>query len=169
MHNSSFEEMKKFVEKYLDTKKNLKIIDIGSMDVNGTYKDLFNCENWEYIGLDLEEGRNVDLVADSLYSWGGEDESFDVVISGQCLEHVKNTHLWIKEVARIVKKGGIVCIIAPWSFTEHRFPVDCWRILPDGMRFLLEEIAGLEVIDVYHNAPLMDCIGIAKKYRHIDE
>ena len=102
-------------------------------------------------------------MAEELYSWPVDDESFDVVISGQCIEHVEDTHAWIKEVARVVKKGGIVCVIGPWSCPEHRYPLDCWRIFPDGMKFLFEKMAGLTVLESYHNSPDIDCVGIGRK------
>jgi hypothetical protein len=35
-----------------------------------------------------------------------------------------------------------VFITAPWSWEIHRYPVDCWRILPDGMRELIEQGGG---------------------------
>jgi len=165
MHGSSLDEMKKFVDGYLDKSKPLRIIDIGSVDVSGgTYKSLFENENWEYLGLDLEPGPNVDIVSSDMYDWPVDDESFDIVISGQCIEHVEDTHKWICEVARIAKKGGTICVIGPWACPEHRYPIDCWRIFPDGMRFLIEKIAKLEPLDIYRNDhPAMDCVGIARK------
>jgi len=170
MHQSSFWEMSVFVNKYLNPNDKLKIIDIGSQDINGTYKPLFeNNENWEYVGLDLTPGKNVNIVSNEMYSYPIESESFDVVISGQCLEHVQNTHLWIKENARILKKEGIICIITPWTWNEHKCPIDCWRIFPDGMSFLMEDIANLKVIENYINSPNTDCIGIAKKGMIITE
>ena len=50
----------------------------------------------------------------------------------------------------------------PTSWVEHRHPVDCWRILPDGIKFLFD-LAGIKPIEVYHNAPEHDCIGIGIK------
>lgn len=161
MHEATMNQMKKFAEKYLDTNTKLKILDVGSYNVNGSYKKLFDNPNWQYVGLDIEEGPNVDIVAPGLYDWGIEDESYDIVISGQCLEHVKDTKEWIKQIQKAVKKNGLICIIAPWSWQEHRFPVDCWRILPDGMRFLLEEVCEFEIIKVFKEG--RDCIGIARK------
>ena len=60
------------------------------------------------------------------------------------MEHVKKLWVWIKEVARVSKKGGRVIMIAPTSWAYHPFPVDCWRIYSEGMRALYEE-AGLAV------------------------
>ena len=164
MHELSYDEMKKFVIWYLDAKKSipLKIVDIGSLDVNGTYKPLFDNPLWEYKGVDIVSGANVDVITTDPYFYPFEDDTFDVVISGSCMEHVEDIYAFIKEAARILKAGGIMCIIVPWIWSEHKHPVDCWRVLPDGMKFLMEKIAGLNILQIHKNTS--DCIGVATKH-----
>ena len=74
---------------------------------------------------------------------------------------------WIVELKRIMKKGGLICIIGPSVFRmNHPHPVDCWRIYPDGMKFLLEEVAGFEVLKIRSNKSrrgTIMCMGIGKK------
>jgi len=165
MHKSSLERMKEFVDTL--PKGGLRVCDVGSKNVDdinidpsfGTYKQYFR--EHEYVGLDLEPGLNVDVIANGLYDYPFEDNYFDVVISGQVIEHVEDIYAWIKEIARITKVGGYVCIIGPVDFEEHRHPVDCWRVFPDGMRFLLSKVAGLEVITV--DSKEKNCVGIGRK------
>ena len=153
MHKESFDLMSRFVEKYLDKSSKLTIIDIGSCDVGGgSYKALFTNPKWQYVGCDLVKGPNVDIVAKGPYDFGIE-QKFDVVISGNCLEHVENPFKWIKEVERITKPGGILCIITPLSLPQHRFPVDCWRILPDGYKYLLESHCQYKILECEINIP----------------
>jgi SAM-dependent methyltransferase len=146
MHKESFDLMKYFTEKYLDKNQDLEILDVGSYDVNGNFKKLFENPNWNYVGLDMVEGPNVDIISKDEYDFGIEKE-FDVVISGNCLEHVEAPWKWIKQIEKVTKKNGIVCIITPFSIGEHRFPVDCWRILPDGYKYLLEKESDFELIE----------------------
>ena len=184
MHYESLVLMAGFIKKYLDPNKQLKILDIGSMDISECNyrklfegynadevyfrqkvdgKDYFKNPNWTYIGADLQEGLNVDIILKSSYDWG-LFEQYDVIISGQTLEHVEDMNKWILEIRRALKKDGIVCIIVPWQFAEHRpknWPFDFWRVLPDGMKFLMEKIAKLEVINIYMY--MGDTVGIAKK------
>ena len=166
MNNEQYWLMSKFVYEYLPKEKHLDILDVGSYDVNGTHRGNFENPNWTYTGLDTEEGPNVDITALDEYNFGLPDESFDVVISGSTVEHVKNIFLWIKEIARVTKKGGLICIITPTYITEHRFPVDCWRIMPDGMNYMFE-VAGLKnikaEIDGSANEKYPFTVGIAKK------
>jgi len=138
MHGASHKIMFSLVKNHLNEHEKLKILDVGSYDVNGSYQDIFDNPNWTYTGLDIEEGPNVDIVTEDHYSWPIEDEAYDVVVSGQCLEHTEAPWKWIQEISRVCKVGGKTMIIAPLGWPEHRYPKDCWRIFPDGMRYLLE-------------------------------
>jgi SAM-dependent methyltransferase len=147
MHPSTYREMEKF-SKSLPASK-LLIADVGSADINGTYKPIFQRSEWRYTGLDIEAGRNVDVVLHSKYDWKNvPDGAFDVVVSGQTLEHTEYPWLFVKELARIAKKGALLCVIAPCEWEYHAFPIDCWRIFPDGMKAVLQ-YNGLQVLETY--------------------
>ena len=139
MHRNSYKLMRRFRDNYLDSTKELSILDVGSYDVNGTYKDLFDNSNWTYTGADIEKGNNVDIILKEKYNWEIEDNTYDVVISGQCLEHVEEPWETIREITRIMKPESFCCIIAPWKEGIHRYPIDCWRILPDGINYLFNK------------------------------
>lgn len=139
MHQSSIEKMTIFRDRYLFAKVNepLRILDLGSQDVNGSYRPLFSNSSWNYLGLDMVTGNNVDIVLSTPYTWKElASESADVVISGQAFEHIEYFWITMLEIARVLKPGGLCCILAPSSGSEHRYPVDCWRFYPDGMRSL---------------------------------
>lgn len=127
----------------------LSILDMGSTDICGCYKPIFENANWRYTGVDLAPGPNVDVVLRKPYSWSEiGSQSVDVLISGQVLEHVEFFWLTILEVSRVLKPGGIACIIAPSGGYEHRYPVDCWRFYPDGMR-ALARFGRLECVEAF--------------------
>ena len=70
----------------------------------------------------------------------------------------------IKEIVRIT--NDLVWICVPNECKEHRHPVDCWRVFPDGMKFLLKNVGGLEIIRVERSRHKKeDTIGIAKKIK----
>ena len=146
MHQTSYDIMGLLLKKYAPSSG--KLLDVGSYDINGSYRELVP-STYTYTGLDISAGENVDIVVPDLYKWPIPDNSYDIVISGQCLEHVEAPWLWIQEIYRICK--NIAIIIAPWSCGEHRFPVDCWRILPDGMRYLLGKTGGFNVLECGRN------------------
>lgn len=148
MHASSFDKMKSFREEFLHDREQerLQILDLGAKDIKGSYKTLFEQPSWRYRGIDLEAGPNVDIVLRDPYRWTEvKSGSCDVFISGQCFEHIEYIWVTMLEIWRVLKPGGLACIIAPSAGGEHRYPVDCWRIYPDGFRALCGYV-GLEVI-----------------------
>lgn len=148
MHRSAMLRMQWFVNNYILTNKHIRILDVGSYDVNGNYRGLFNGIDADYIGLDVEIGPNVDYVPDDPYKWDElEDGSFDYVISGNAFEHIEYPWLTICEIYRKLKDGGFVCILAPNSIHEHRYPIDCYRYFSDGFR-ALAKWGGFDVVDV---------------------
>lgn len=151
MHKSSVDKMLGFREKYLEDKKNdpLLILDLGSLDVNGSYRKYFEVSSWRYRGIDMAAGENVDIVLQDPYDWREiQSGSADVVISGQAFEHIEFFWLTILEIARVLKPEGLCCLIAPSGGPEHRYPVDCWRFYPDGF-VALARFASLEVSEAY--------------------
>lgn len=139
--------MRDFRDIYLDRLASpLHILDLGAQDVNGCFRSLFDRPHWQYQGLDMCPGKNVDIVLENPYEWKEvATGSADVVISGSTFEHIEYFWLTMQEVARVLKPGGLACIVAPSSGPEHRYPVDCWRFYPDGL-LALARYAGLEVL-----------------------
>lgn len=124
-------------------------LDVGAYDVNGTYRPLVTEKGWRYTGLDVSAGPNVDVVAADPYGFPFEDGTFDVVLSGSTMEHVEAIWRWVPELVRVLKPGGLLAIVTHWQFPEHRYPVDCWRIMPDGMRYLFDLTGCLDEYDIH--------------------
>jgi SAM-dependent methyltransferase len=160
MHESAYKDAENFARLFLSRKESLSIADIGSRDVNGTLRPVFDVAPWKYTGFDIEGGPNVDVILETEYVWGVSDDSYDVVVSTQVIEHVPEPWQWIREIARIVKPMGIVYICTPNTMDYHEYPVDCWRIWPDGMK-ALARYANLDVVTSYVND--IDTTLIARK------
>src|SRR5258706_2277193 len=125
----------------------VRVLDIGSAGVNGTYQELFRFEGAQYVGLDIQPGPNVDVVPADPYDWAElEDESFDVIISGQALEHIEFPWVILEQIAAKLKPQGLACLIAPSRGPEHRYPIDCYRYYADGLR-ALAKWSGLKVLE----------------------
>ena len=85
------------------------------------------------------------------YDWSQiKTDSFDIVISGQALEHIEFFWITISEMTRVLKKDGLLCVIVPLGWDEHRYPVDCYRFLSDGMVSLARYVS-LELLHVHTN------------------
>lgn len=154
MHDSSYEMMGEFVETHLDRHRGtpLEIIDFGAQMIGAehlTYRTHFDDPAWHYCGVDIVEGRNVDIVLADPYRWSEiPSGSVDLFVSGQAFEHIEYFWVTMFEVVRVLRPGAITALIAPSSGHEHRFPVDCWRFYPDGMT-ALAEYTQCEVVDTF--------------------
>lgn len=149
MHQSAYDDIAKFVTKYMIAEQVTTIVDVGSRDINGATKPLFANPLWTYYGLDLEAGPNVDLVVDDPYRWSQiVSATVDVVVCTQTLEHSPQPWRVVREIARVVRPGGLIYCCVPCEMPFHEFPVDCFRVWPDGMRGLFAD-AGIEPIEVY--------------------
>ena len=64
MHPTAMNNCKYFFDLYADTYKsssNIKVVEIGSQDVNGTLRQVCPKE-FDYIGVDFQKAKGVDIV-----------------------------------------------------------------------------------------------------------
>jgi hypothetical protein len=89
--------------RFPDKFNSVSVLDVGSMDINGNNRYLF--DNYEYTGIDIGEGKNVDLViSGNLFR---SEKEFDAIISTECFEHDK---FWVATIFNTwmhLKQGGI--------------------------------------------------------------
>jgi len=134
MHATAMSNCERFFEAYVDSfpaKDHLKIIEIGSQDVNGSIRPAAPPEA-TYIGVDFVQAKGVDIVLEDPYSLPFADNEADIVLSSSCLEHSEMFWLSFLEMLRILKPSGLLYINAPSNGLIHRYPVDCWRFYPDS-------------------------------------
>lgn len=127
------------------TKKDIKgnkILEIGSYDVNGSIRSIIESLNpLEYTGIDILEGPGVDLVcsAEKLLNCFPV-ESFDVVISTEMIEHVKDYKKAISNIKNICTKGGIILLTTrSYGFPYHPSPTDFWRFEIEDMENIFSD------------------------------
>lgn len=94
-----------------------KVFDGGSLNINGCNKNLFH--NSLYIGCDVGEGDNVDVVS-LIHEYQGDDEEFDTVISTECFEHDCHYDKSILNMIRMLRSGGLfIMTCATTGRAEH--------------------------------------------------
>lgn len=116
-----------------------RVLDVGGADVNGSYRPLF--PDCSYTSLDFH-GADINVTG---YTWPIGDAMFDAVISGQALEHDGQFWLTMTNMARVLRPGGFLILIVPSAGAVHRYPVDCYRFLPDSLK-ALAAWSGLELV-----------------------
>lgn len=102
-HQAQLDFVASLKQKFPDYFIRKQVLEVGSLNINGSIRPFF--EQCLYVGVDIGEGRDVDLVA------RGEnlaylDESFDVVASCECFEHNPK---WVATLNNMIRMcGGLV-------------------------------------------------------------
>ncbi|MEK7948532.1 methyltransferase domain-containing protein [Pigmentiphaga sp. YJ18] len=91
-------------EKFPAFFSNRLVLDIGALDINGNNRFLF--DDCLYLGLDVAEGRNVDLICAG-HELLMPDATFDVIISTECFEHDQFYQKTLRNIYRMLKPGGL--------------------------------------------------------------
>ena len=147
MHSSakrSFERFLKTYSKNFENNKTIEVLDIGSQLIteNGaSIKTMLNESNikFNYTGVDLEKGLNVDIVLKDIYSFNEIDvNKYDLVTATSVFEHIEFFWLTYLEILKVLKPNGILYTNTPSNGDFHRYPVDCWRFYPDSSNALIK-------------------------------
>jgi len=112
-----------------DEVKGASVLEVGSYDVNGSVRPYVErLHPRRYLGVDAEMGPSVDRVVDCEKLTIEVAGKWDVVISTEMLEHVRDWQTCMEQLALIVKPGGLLLITtrSP-GFGYHPFPEDHWR------------------------------------------
>lgn len=139
-----------------------RVLEVGSRDVNGSVRPfLTSLGARDYLGVDLVEGPGVDRVLNvDLLDSGLEGERFDVVVTTEMLEHVRDWRGAVSNLKRVVAPGGLLVITTrSFGFPYHDFPGDYWRYEVDDMRAIFSDL------DILSLVPDPQCPGVFLKGR----
>lgn len=85
---------------------NKNVLDVGSGDINGNNRYLF--ENCQYEGNDVIDAPNVTIVSKTK-DLQFEDNYFDTIISTECFEHDPEYKESLEKIYRMLKPNGLFC------------------------------------------------------------
>jgi SAM-dependent methyltransferase len=94
----------------------------------------------DYTIMDLNEGGEGIVQGDITNCPQLESGSFDVVISIDVLEHVKQPWLAAPEIIRLLRPGGFTYHSTVFSWRYDPSPADYWRFTPDSLRLLFADL-----------------------------
>lgn len=108
MHTEQKQYCESIKQRFPEYFQNKTVLDVGSLDINGTNMYLFN--NCHYTGLDIGPGPNVDIIC-PIHEFKPTQKP-DVIISTEMLEHDKHRFYSLANMVRILKPGGLLLITA---------------------------------------------------------
>jgi SAM-dependent methyltransferase len=120
-----------------------RTLEVGSLDVNGTVRDVLAAAAGAYHGVDIRPGPGVDEVLDvtrlaDRFAAG----EFDLVATTEMLEHCRDWQEALFQMLRVLRPGGLLVLTtrSP-GFPLHDHPADHWRFSGAGLRRILEPVA----------------------------
>lgn len=85
--------------------KKKNVLEIGSLNVNGSVRTFF--ENCNYTGIDVGTGPGVDLVCPG-QDFPGKAQEFDVIVSTEVFEHTEQWDTIFLNMLRMLKRDGLL-------------------------------------------------------------
>ncbi|MCF6358453.1 MAG: class I SAM-dependent methyltransferase, partial [Draconibacterium sp.] len=142
-----------YLKKYMP-KVSGPVLEIGSKDYGNTssFRDFYL--DSEYIGIDMEGGKNVDHVLDLTQGIG--DLPRDYFALGVCcsvLEHVRKPWVMAENISAVIRPGGSLYISVPWVWRYHAYPADYYRFSWKG---IMELFPDFDWHHIYYSTNLLN-------------
>jgi SAM-dependent methyltransferase len=118
-----------------------KTLDIGAGEVD-RYGRYFKTS--EYIRMEQSPVNGIDVVG-SAYEIPFPDNTFDSIVCTQVFEHLAYPERAVKEIRRVLKKGGCVLVTVPQVTPLHEVPYDYFRYTNYGLQALFEDFECMEM------------------------
>jgi SAM-dependent methyltransferase len=133
-----------FVESLAD-KLTGPVLEVGSRDYGNTQNFRETFGGADYLGIDMQDGKGVDLVLDLTADFEYVDlalkgRRFGVIICMSVLEHCRNPFKMARNIEMLLADGGTLLVGVPFVWELHGFPDDYWRFTPSGIRVLFSNL-----------------------------
>lgn len=117
-------------EKLISESKNKKCLQIGVRDKKYS-------PHW--VSVDLYDYSDYIDHNYDIHNPNFKNEKFDIVVCNAILEHVKDPVSAIKELNRVLKKGGLIWVEVPFNQPFHPSPNDYWRVTLPGLQLWMKD------------------------------
>jgi len=130
-----------------------RVLEIGSRARSGvSRRSLF--ANSDYVGLDVVDGPNVDIVGDAHDLSQILTGKFDFVYSVSVFEHLLMPWKVAVELSKVMNPGGLVYVQTHQTWPIHDAPWDFWRFSKQSWVALFNQSTGFEVLQVAYSEPM---------------
>lgn len=139
------------------------VLDIGSLNINGSMRDVLFPNYDHYFGIDMVDGEGVDKVInahDIVNAFQGE--RYNTIVCCNTLEHDNKFWLSLEVINRFLNHHGLLMFCVPTiDFPIHNHPNDYWRMTESAVREVIFE--GFEILDL-QTIPTKEVEGQAVNY-----
>lgn len=130
-----------FVEKALREVEYTSVLDLGCGEA--PFYGIYGRKASESVLVDWDNGVHskscVDVFCDISRRLPFDDQSFDLVLLSDVLEHILDPLSVIKEVCRVLKVGGALVMNTPFLYWLHEEPYDFNRYTEHSLRAFAEK------------------------------
>lgn len=139
MHSAAYDYVRQHA-----TDRKVNVIDIGSLNINGTVRDLFpNAKS--YIGVDIVAGSAVDVVADAA-TWTPKAKA-DIVVCCEMLEHCEAWRDVIHNMSTMLRRNGQIIVTAANPNRTPHSGIDGGQVRADEFYANIDPIELGQVLD----------------------
>ena len=128
----------------IEIKPGSRVLDFGAG--SSPYDFLF--PGAKYLKADITPDTAPDLLIGEGGSVDVPDESFEIVLSTQVMEHVYDPQKYLREAFRLLKPGGKFLIGLPCLYEDHKCPDDYQRWMRQGLERDLKN-TGFREVTIY--------------------
>jgi predicted SAM-dependent methyltransferase len=133
-----------------ESKPGDRVLEIGSRARSGNTNRQLVHSDVEYVGIDIKDGPNVDVVGDAHHLSRHVKGQFDAIFSISVFEHLLMPWMVALEMNKVLKTGGIAYIQSHPCFPLHEEPWDFWRFSQESWAGLFNAHTGFEIIEKGH-------------------
>jgi len=130
------------------------VVEIGSRKSPGSLYTERLPVGSHYLGFDIKDGPNVDVVGDAheISRYFGPS-TVDAAFSLSTIEHLAMPWKAVVDLNVILKQDAIVFFATHQTWPIHEAPWDYWRLSEYAWRVLLNEATGFQIVDSAMGSP----------------
>ncbi len=124
-----------------------KVLDVGGKKNNkrGVFRHDSTCiDSWEYLNTDASTNPDYCCSAESIPVG---PNVYTQVLLAEVIEHLRDPETVLKEVYRVLEKGGVLIMTMPFLYAIHADPYDYQRWTPEKIKIEMN-LAGFDRVDI---------------------